>query len=119
MARRRPEKDEEALTAGERGAVIPVRGGGIDIDFLAGLLLGVALLTESTLIHGLEHEKAQAATIRFMAAAEMLMVFVFYFYRVWTRRPDAGQTVYLFCMLPFILTLVGVALWGSFVIALH
>lgn len=108
--------DEEALVPANKGAF--PRSGNVSIDFQGGLLLGAALLTESTLLH-MAHSKGQAVTIRFLASVNFLMVFAFYFYRVWTRRPDAGQTVYLFCMLPFILVLVGIALWGAIEMAIH
>jgi hypothetical protein len=104
-------QDEEAFIAVNKGPF--PRTHNVSVDFQGGLILGVALLTESTLIHGLEHAKGQAATVRMLGVVDLIMVFAFYFYRVWTRRPDAGQTVYLFLMLPFILTLVAVGLWGT------
>jgi hypothetical protein len=83
---------------------------GVDVEFNSGILVGIALLTEGTLL-AIEHQLVLAVFPKLLASLVFLIVFLTYTYRFYANQADAGRYFYLLSMLVavFLLIVFGVA----------
>lgn len=82
------------------------------VDWLAGLLLSAALLTEGTLL-AIDKSFVLAACFKLLCVYNLTVAFGFYFFRVYTNRPRAGKTLYLWNMLVIVVLFIVLSVWAS------
>lgn len=124
-ARRRPssrpllEADEAQRAAEAQMAPQTTNfAGKAEFDFLTGMVIGIGLVTEGTLL-SIDHRRVLSACFKFLSAAELIIVFIFFAIRVYLSQPRAAERWYLVTLAPFFLTMIGFIVWAAVDVLTH
>lgn len=101
--------DREALRPPAAGPSTTYKA---EIDFLAGILIGVALVSEGSLSL-IAHERILAGCFKILGAIMLSLTTVFFIWRTYSRRPRAGETFYLSALGVFFFVLIGFVIWSA------
>jgi len=127
MSRRKdPDAAFSALKDAERGdasshGIAPAGSGlarNVDIEFHGGLIVGIGLLTEGTLL-ATKHANVLACFPTGFAALTFLIIFLTYTYRFYSNRHDSGRSFYLVAMLVICFMLIVFAITGCVILIMH
>jgi hypothetical protein len=96
----------------------PNFAGRAEFDFLTGMVIGIGLVTEGTLL-SLDGRRILSACFKFLSAAELLIIFVFFAIRVYLNQPRAAERWYLVTLSPFFVTMIGFIVWAAIDVLTH
>lgn len=93
-------------------AALPHKAYAAEIDFLAGILIGLGLVSEGSLSL-IAHEYTLAGWFKVLGAVMLFLTATFFFIRSISKRPRAGEALYTILLGLFFFVLVGFVIWSA------
>jgi hypothetical protein len=104
--------DEEApMNKNSKGMPVAITNSSlIEFDVTAGILAVIGLYTEATLLLSIK-ERALALASIFFGLYGTLLVGIAYAYRMYSRKPTAGKTIYAIGLIGMLAGMLLIGIW--------